>query len=99
MKTMSVKLPGPYATFYTSDHLEDMVPEHTHEYDHSCTVVLGSVMVTCDGKSKVLSVGQSVIFPKGKVHSIRPLSVGTIIVNASAEVLPSEETMYLSLSR
>lgn len=97
MQIMSLKLPGPYATFYTSDHAADEVKEHTHEYAHSCTVVRGSVLAICEGKEKRLGVGQSVIFPKDKAHSIRPLSVDTIFVNACAEVLPSEEPMFKAL--
>jgi quercetin dioxygenase-like cupin family protein len=97
MQVMSLKLPGPYAMVYTSDHAADEVNEHTHEYAHSCTVVRGSVLAICEGKEKTLSVGQSVIFPKGKAHSIRPLSVDTIFVNACAEVLPSEEPMFRAL--
>jgi quercetin dioxygenase-like cupin family protein len=97
MQVMSLKLPGPYATFYTSDHAADEVKEHTHEYAHSCTVVRGSVLAICDGKEKTLAVGQSVIFPKEKAHSIRPLSVDTIFLNACAEVLPSEEPMFRAL--
>jgi quercetin dioxygenase-like cupin family protein len=97
MQIMSLKLPGPYATFYTSDHAADEVKEHTHEYAHSCTVVRGSVLAICEGKEKTLAVGQSVIFPQGKAHSIRPLSVDTIFVNACAEVLPSEEPMFRAL--
>lgn len=97
MQIMSLKLPGPYATFYTSDHIADEVKEHTHEYDHSCTVVRGSVLARCDGNEKTLNVGQSVIFPKGKLHSIHPLSVDTIFVNACSEVLPSEQSAFRSL--
>jgi mannose-6-phosphate isomerase-like protein (cupin superfamily) len=97
MQVMSLKLPGPYATFYTSDHVADEVKEHTHEYAHSCTVVRGSVLAICEGKEKTLAVGQSVIFPKDKAHSIRPLSVDTIFVNACAEVLQSEEPLFRSL--
>jgi quercetin dioxygenase-like cupin family protein len=94
MQVMSLKLPGPYATFYTSNHEQDEVKEHTHEYAHSCTVVKGSVLVTCDGKEKTLTIGQSVIFPKEKPHSIRPLSIDTIFVNVSAEVLPIEDSAF-----
>jgi quercetin dioxygenase-like cupin family protein len=97
MQIMSLKLPGPYATFYTSDHTADEVKEHTHEYAHSCTVVKGSVVAVCEDKEKTLTVGQSVIFPKGKVHSIRPLSIDTVFVNACAEVLPSEESLFREL--
>jgi len=97
MQIMGIKLPGPYATFYTSNQPGDEVKEHTHEYAHSCTVVRGSVLAICEGKKKTLVVGQSVIFPKDKAHSIRPLSVDTIFVNACAEVLPSEEPMFRAL--
>lgn len=97
MQIMSINLPGPYATFYTSDHAADEVQEHTHEYAHSCTVISGEVMTTCDGKEKRLTVGQSVIFPKGLPHSIKPLSVGTIFVNATAELSSGEEAGFLKV--
>lgn len=97
MKTMNIKLPGPFATFYYADHDADIVSDHTHTYPHSCTVISGSVLATCDGKEKTLTVGQSVIFPTGSVHSIKPLSIGTVFVNATAEVLPSEEKQFTAL--
>lgn len=97
MQIMGIKLPGPYATFYTSNHPGDEVKEHTHTYPHSCTVISGSVRAVCDGKEKVLEVGQSVIFPKDLPHSITPLSVGTIFVNATAELSPVEAAQFLKL--
>lgn len=97
MQIMGVQLPGPYATFYTSNQPGDEVKEHTHTYPHSCTVISGSVLAVCNGKEKVLEVGQSVIFPKDLPHSITPLSVGTIFVNATAELSPGEEAQFLKL--
>jgi len=97
MKIMGIKLPGPFATIYSCDHQADEVAAHTHGYPHSCTVISGSVLATCDGKEKTLTVGQSVIFPAGLVHSIKPLSVGTTFINATAEVLPSEEPQFTEL--
>lgn len=99
MKIMSVKLPGPYATFYTCDHPGDEVKEHTHTYNHSCTVLAGSVRVVCNGKEKILEVGQSVIFPKDLLHSITPLSTGTIFVNATAELSPGEDAAFIQLAQ
>ena len=97
MQIMGIKLPGHYATFYTSNQPGDEVKEHTHTYPHSCTVISGSVRAVCNGKEKVLGVGQSVIFPKDLPHSITPLSVGTIFVNATAELSPGEEAQFLQL--
>lgn len=98
MKVMGVKLPGPYATFYTCDHPGDEVKEHTHTYPHSCTVIAGSVRAMCGGKEKVLEIGQSVVFPKDIPHSIKPLSKGTIFVNAALDVLPSEEQGFVVIN-
>lgn len=97
MQIMGIKLPGQYATFYTSNQPGDEVKEHTHTYPHSCTVISGSVRAVCNGKEKVLEVGQSVIFPKELPHSITPLSVGTIFVNATAELSPGEEAQFLKI--
>jgi quercetin dioxygenase-like cupin family protein len=97
MQIMGIKLPGHYATFYTSNQPGDEVKEHTHTYPHSCTVISGSVRAVCNGKEKVLGVGQSAIFPKDLPHSITPLSVGTIFVNATAELSPGEEAQFLQL--
>jgi quercetin dioxygenase-like cupin family protein len=97
MKARCVKLPGPHATIYFSDATGDQVLEHTHEYPHSCTVIFGSARTVCDGEETVLAAGQSVIFPAGLPHSIHPLEIGTIFVNASAVILPSEEVMFLNV--
>lgn len=97
MQIMGIKLPGPYATFYTSNQVGDEVKEHAHTYPHSCTVISGSVRAVCDGKEKILEVGQSVIFPKDLPHSITPLSVGTIFVNATNELSVGEEAQFLRL--
>jgi quercetin dioxygenase-like cupin family protein len=94
MQFKCVKLPGPYATIYVANAPGDCVAEHTHEYLHSCTVVVGAARVVCGGKESVLSEGQSVVFPAGIPHSIHPLAVGTVFVNASASILPSEEDMF-----
>lgn len=97
MKARCVKLPGPYATIYVADAMEDRVAEHTHEYPHSCTVIFGSARTVCDGKETTIKAGESVVFPAGLPHSIHPLEVGTVFVNASAVVLPSEEEMFLQV--
>jgi len=97
MQVMGIKLPGQYATFYTSNQPGDEVKEHTHTYPHSCTVISGSVRAACNGKEKILEVGQSVIFPKDLPHSITPLSIGTIFVNATDELSPGEEASFVAL--
>lgn len=97
MKLRCVKLPGPYATIYVSNAAEDRVAEHTHEYPHSCTVIFGSARTVCNGEETILAAGQSVIFPAGVPHSIHPLEIGTVFVNASAVILPSEEEMFLQV--
>jgi quercetin dioxygenase-like cupin family protein len=97
MQIMGIKLLGPYATFYTSNQTGDEVKEHTHTYPHSCTVISGSVRARCDGKEKVLEVGQSVIFPKGLPHSITPMSIGTIFVNSTAELSQGEDAQFIRL--
>lgn len=94
MKARCVKLPGPYATIYVSDGPEDRVAEHQHEYAHACTVIFGAVRTICDGKETTLVSGQSVIFPAESLHSIHPVEIGTVFVNSSASVLPSEEEMF-----
>ena len=97
MQVMGIKLPGRYATFYISNQPGDEVKEHTHTYPHSCTVISGSVRAICNGKEKILEVGQSVIFPKDLPHSITPLSIGTIIVNATDELSPGEEASFVAI--
>lgn len=97
MKARCVKLPGPYATVYVSDTPEDMVAEHQHEYAHACTVIFGAVRTICDGKEKTLNSGESVMFPAGSLHSIQPIEIGTVFVNSSVSVLPSEEEMFAAV--
>jgi quercetin dioxygenase-like cupin family protein len=97
MKARCVKLPGPYATVYVSDTAEDRVAEHQHEYAHACTVIFGAVRVVIDGRETHLVSGQSVIFPAGSLHSIHPTEIGTVFVNSSASVLPSEEEMFAAV--
>lgn len=97
MKARCVKLPGPYATIYVTDRPDDVVVEHTHEYPHSCTVIFGSASTICNGEETTITAGESVIFPAGAPHSIHPLEVGTVFVNSSAVILPSEEDMFLEV--
>lgn len=94
MKARCVKLSGPYATVYVSDASEDRVAEHQHEYAHACTVIFGAVRTFCDGKETMLVSGESIVFPAGSLHSIHPVEIGTVFVNSSASVLPSEEEMF-----
>jgi quercetin dioxygenase-like cupin family protein len=97
MQSLSVKLPGPYVTMYISDKEGDEIGLHDHVYPHSCTVVVGSALCHCDGKEKVLTVGQSIMFPAHKPHFIRPLSVGTVLINAAHGIPSHEAVSYVSI--
>jgi quercetin dioxygenase-like cupin family protein len=94
MQNLNVKLPGPYSTVYICNKEDDLVATHTHTYPHSCTVLSGSVLAACEDKEKILKVGQSVMFPAFKPHSIKPLSVGTIFVNSTNTVEEHEKAAY-----
>jgi quercetin dioxygenase-like cupin family protein len=54
-------------------------PPHTHDHESLCYVVRGQVRATIAGASWVLGPGDSVLHPRGVVHSLEALEDATWI--------------------
>ena len=57
-------------------------PTHSHAVEEVLTIVSGEASVWVDGRSEVLSRGQSLIIPAGQTHGFRNIGSTTLHVHA-----------------